>query len=88
MVGPLLQAALSAGLAAEGVDVVDLGVLPDPGRGGGGGGRPGCPGRGDLGVAQPFADNGIKLFAAGGRKLGDDDEESRVWRARPRRGGR
>ena len=29
--GTLLQAALSAGLAAEGVDVVDLGVLPTPG---------------------------------------------------------
>ena len=29
--GPLLQAALAAGLAAEGVDVVDLGVLPTPG---------------------------------------------------------
>ena len=29
--GPLLQAALSAGLAAEGADVVDVGVLPTPG---------------------------------------------------------
>jgi len=29
--GPLLQAALSAGLASEGADVVDLGVLPTPG---------------------------------------------------------
>jgi phosphoglucosamine mutase len=29
--GPLLQAAFSAGLAAEGADVVDLGVLPTPG---------------------------------------------------------
>ena len=28
--GPLLQAALSAGLASEGADVVDLGVLPTP----------------------------------------------------------
>ena len=44
--GPLLQAAFSAGLATEGADVVDLGVLPTPGvatvaaaRGGAGGGR-------------------------------------------------
>jgi len=29
--GPLLQAALSAGMASEGADVVDLGVLPTPG---------------------------------------------------------
>ncbi|MHB1547450.1 MAG: phosphoglucosamine mutase, partial [Acidimicrobiales bacterium] len=28
--GPLLQAALSAGLAAEGADVIDVGVLPTP----------------------------------------------------------
>ncbi len=27
--GPMLQAALSAGLAGEGADVVDVGVLPD-----------------------------------------------------------
>ena len=31
--GPLLQSALSAGLASEGADVVDLGVLPDAGPG-------------------------------------------------------
>ena len=29
--GPLLGAALAAGLATEGVEVVDLGVLPTPG---------------------------------------------------------
>ncbi|MGD0394777.1 MAG: phosphoglucosamine mutase, partial [Acidimicrobiales bacterium] len=28
--GPMLQAALSAGLASEGADVVDVGVLPTP----------------------------------------------------------
>ncbi len=28
--GPMLAAALAAGLAAEGVDVVDLGVVPTP----------------------------------------------------------
>ncbi|HTT86033.1 MAG TPA: phosphoglucosamine mutase, partial [Acidimicrobiales bacterium] len=29
--GPLLQAALSAGMASEGADVLDVGVLPTPG---------------------------------------------------------
>ncbi|MGA7524091.1 MAG: phosphoglucosamine mutase, partial [Acidobacteriaceae bacterium] len=28
--GPLLQAALAAGLAGEGADVIDVGVLPTP----------------------------------------------------------
>ena len=39
--GPLLEAALAAGFAAEGVDVELLGVVPDPG------GRPRGRGRGD-----------------------------------------
>ena len=38
--------------------------------------------RGDLGLAQPVADNGIKFFAAGGRKLADDVEERARGRAR------
>ncbi len=71
--GPLLQAALTAGIAAEGVDVVDLGVLPTPGVAALAA-ADGVPGGHDLGVAQPFADNGIKLFAAGGRKLADEVE--------------
>src|SRR5580693_8054580 len=29
--GPMLSAALSAGLATEGADVIDLGVIPTPG---------------------------------------------------------
>jgi phosphoglucosamine mutase len=66
--GPLLQAALSAGLASEGVDVVDLGVLPTPGVAAVAAER-------SLAAAvisashNPYVDNGIKLFAAGGRKL-------------------
>ncbi len=51
--GPLLQAALSAGMASEGADVVDVGVLPTPGVAWLSAQR-GCPGRGGLGVAQPF----------------------------------
>ena len=69
--GPLLQAALTAGLASEGADVVDAGVLPTPGV------AHVCEER-DLPGAMvsashnPFPDNGIKLFAPGGRKLTDD----------------
>ncbi len=74
--GPLLQAALTAGLTAEGVDVIDVGVLPTPGvavmsvvyD---------CPAAVISASHNPFADNGIKLFAAGGRKL-DDAVEAEI----------
>jgi phosphoglucosamine mutase len=71
--GPLLQAALSAGLAAEGVDVVDLGVLPTPGVAALAA-ADGVPAAMISASHNAFADNGIKLFAAGGRKLADDVE--------------
>jgi len=66
--GPLLQAALSAGLASEGADVVDLGVLPTPGV------AWLCaahelPGAVISASHNPFTDNGVKLFAPGGVKL-------------------
>ena len=66
--GPLLQAALSAGLAAEGVDVWDLGVLPTPGVAALSADRD-VPAAVISASHNPFADNGIKLFAAGGCKL-------------------
>ena len=73
--GEMLTAALSAGLAAQGVDVLDVGVLPTPavafltddyGS--------------DMGVMisashNPMPDNGIKFFALGGRKLEDEIED-------------
>ena len=71
--GPMLQAALSAGLASEGADVVDVGVLPTPALAW-------LSARRDLPAVvisashNPFADNGIKLFAAGGAKLGLETE--------------
>ena len=71
--GSLLAAALSAGLAAEGAQVADVGVLPTPGIA--------FLSQADRAPAavisashNPFADNGIKLFAAGGRKLTDEVE--------------
>lgn len=71
--GPLLQAALSAGLATEGADVVDLGVVPTPTVAW-------LSAADDLPAAMisashnPFPDNGVKFFLAGGRKLSDEIE--------------
>ncbi|MGH9281937.1 MAG: phosphoglucosamine mutase, partial [Acidimicrobiales bacterium] len=73
--GPLLQAAFSAGVAAEGAGVVDLGVLPTPGVAFASA-RRGWPGAVVSASHNPFPDNGIKLFGAGGRKLGDGEEET------------
>ncbi|MGC8463766.1 MAG: phosphoglucosamine mutase [Acidimicrobiales bacterium] len=73
--GALLQAALSAGLAAEGADVVDAGVLPTPALA-----WLSARDRVPAGVVSashnPFADNGIKLFGAGGTKLAEADERA------------
>lgn len=73
--GPFLQAALSAGLAAEGVDVVDLGVLPTPGVAFWAE-RLGLPAAVVSASHNPFEDNGIKLFAPGGTKLTPEVERS------------
>ncbi|AZA12532.1 phosphoglucosamine mutase [Corynebacterium choanae] len=73
--GEMLAAALSAGMASQGVDVLRVGVLPTPavayltdayGA--------------DMGVMisashNPMPDNGIKFFSAGGRKLPDELED-------------
>ena len=66
--GPLLQAALSAGLATEGADVIDLGVLPTPGVATVAAHRK-APGAVVSASHNPFGDNGIKLFSSLGTKL-------------------
>ena len=66
--GPLLQAAFSAGLATEGADVLDLGVLPTPGVAAVAAAR-GMPGAVVSASHNPFGDNGIKLFSRLGTKL-------------------
>jgi phosphoglucosamine mutase len=66
--GPLLQAAFSAGLATEGADVVDLGVLPTPGVATVAAAR-GVPGAVISASHNPYGDNGIKLFSLFGTKL-------------------
>jgi phosphoglucosamine mutase len=71
--GPLLFSALAAGLAAEGASVVDLGVLPTPAVAFTCGERD-RPGAVISASHNPFGDNGVKLFAPGGRKLTDDVE--------------
>src|ERR671930_448693 len=72
--GPMLEAALAAGLAAEGAEVVLAGVLPTPGAAYLSHVR-GCPAAVLSASHNPFPDNGIKFFAPGGRKLSDEIEE-------------
>ena len=71
--GPMLQAALSAGLASEGADVVDVGVAPTPTLAWLSATRD-LPAVVISASHNPFADNGIKLFAAGGAKLSAEME--------------
>ncbi|RZQ64082.1 phosphoglucosamine mutase [Amycolatopsis suaedae] len=73
--GEMLEAAVVAGLASAGADVVRVGVLPTPAVAF----LVGDLGA-DLGVMisashNPMPDNGIKLFAAGGHKLPDGIED-------------
>ncbi|MHA6601228.1 phosphoglucosamine mutase [Corynebacterium coyleae] len=73
--GEMLAAAMAAGMASKGVDVLRVGVIPTPGLAfltddyGA-----------DIGVMisashNPMPDNGIKFFSAGGHKLPDDIED-------------
>jgi phosphoglucosamine mutase len=71
--GPLLEAALCAGVAAEGVDVAVLGVAPTP-EVAWWSATEGAPAAMVSASHNPFPDNGIKLFSAGGRKLADEVE--------------
>jgi phosphoglucosamine mutase len=73
--GPMLRAALSAGITAEGQDVIDLEILPTPGVAHLSA-EDGLPAAMLSASHNPFSDNGIKFFAAGGRKLTDADEEA------------
>ena len=73
--GGLLQAALSAGLASEGAKVVDVGVLPTPAVAAVSSNR-NVPAAMISASHNPFADNGIKFFAAGGQKLSDAVQEA------------
>jgi phosphoglucosamine mutase len=69
----MLLAALAAGIASEGCDVVDCGVIPTPGLAWLAGER-GVPAAMVSASHNPYPDNGIKLFGAGGSKLSFEDE--------------
>jgi phosphoglucosamine mutase len=72
--GPFLEAALVAGLCGEGADVTRVGVLPTPGIAH-------IAEMTDAPAAvvsashNPYPDNGVKLFARGGRKIADAPEQ-------------
>jgi phosphoglucosamine mutase len=73
--GEFLEAAIVAGLASAGIDVLVLGVLPTPGVA-----HLTAELGVDLGIMisashNPMPDNGIKFFARGGHKLPDAVEE-------------
>src|SRR6201995_4594564 len=74
--GEFLEAAVVAGLASSGVDVLRLGVIPTPGVAYLTGALDA-----DFGVVisashNPAADNGIKFFGRGGVKLPDATEDA------------
>ena len=80
--GPALEKAIIDGCAAEGVPVYLLGVAPTPAV------AFASERNGWVGIAitashNPWADNGIKVFASGGIKLDDAEqiEIERVWHA-------
>lgn len=73
--GTMLQAATSAGLASEGADVVDLGVLPTPGVAWASS-HHNLPGVVVSASHNPFHDNGVKLISPGGLKLEDEVERA------------
>jgi phosphoglucosamine mutase len=73
--GPMLQAAVTAGLASRGVDVVDVGVLPTPAVAWAAARRE-LPAVMVSASHNPFTDNGLKVFATGGRKLDDQAERA------------
>jgi len=72
--GPLLEAALAAGLAGEGASVQTIGIVPTPVVAWAAAAH-NVPGAMISASHNRYPDNGIKLFARGGRKLNDDVEE-------------
>ncbi|QCQ92146.1 phosphoglucosamine mutase [Rhodococcus sp. SGAir0479] len=75
--GEMLEAAVTAGLTAAGVDVVLVGILPTPAVAYLTGAYGAALGVMISASHNPMPDNGIKIFAAGGHKL-DDEIEDRI----------
>ena len=74
--GEMLEAAVTAGLTASGVDVISVGVLPTPAVAFLTGEYDACLGVMISASHNPMPDNGIKIFAAGGHKLADAAEDA------------
>jgi len=72
--GPMLEAALVSGLFWAGVEVQRLGVLPTPGVAYLVGARGAGAGAVLSASHNPYYDNGVKFFGAGGAKLSDAEE--------------
>ncbi len=72
--GPELQRAFTEGCAREGVTVRDIGVVPTPAVAWLCA-ADGLPGAMLSASHNPWQDNGVKLFSAGGRKLSDADQD-------------
>src|SRR5579871_1220025 len=73
--GDMLEAALAAGLAAMGVDVINVGVVPTPAVA-----QIVLAWGAAAGIVisashNPFEDNGIKFFGSNGKKLPDSEED-------------
>jgi phosphoglucosamine mutase len=73
--GQMLAAATAAGVTAEGAEAVLLEVVPTPAVAAASSAR-GVPGVMISASHNPFADNGIKLFGPGGRKLSDAEQSA------------
>lgn len=73
--GPMIESALTAGIASAGVDVMITGVIPTPGVAYLSRAIESC-GAGIMISAShnPYYDNGIKIFQKGGMKLSDEQE--------------
>ena len=71
--GPMLELAVAAGVCAEGADAVLLGVVPTPAVAAVSA-QEKITGVMISASHNPFYDNGIKLFAPGGRKLSDAEQ--------------
>ena len=71
--GPALEAAVAAGLAAGGAEPVTMGVLPTPALAWLAA-ELGLPAAMVTASHNPWHDNGVKIFGAGGLKLADDVE--------------
>jgi len=72
--GPMLEAALVAGLLAGGIEVLRLGVVPTPGVAYLTGAYQTKAGAVISASHNPHHDNGVKFFGPGGKKLADEQE--------------